>query len=125
MPGRIPFLSNDALRVLVVAYRRRRRRHAAELSAALAALAVGVWERFQFTDDRDDFVQDLVTHLLGRPLARCDVGRSPFAFLYTCAVRYGAKLREKERARRRRWLAYAAGAVESGRELPRVEARDG
>jgi hypothetical protein len=91
------------------------------LGAALLAIAAGVWDRFKFTPDRDDFTGDVVLHLLQRPLAKADVQKNCFNYFTTCAVRYGCNLRDKSNGDRRRFETYAAELVEAGRELPERE----
>ena len=108
------------LAALVRAHRRKRGRGRVpeELGAALLRIAGGVWDRFHFTDSRDDFVGDVVLHLLGRPLERADPKRNLHAFFSTCAIRYGMNLRDKQNGDRRRFATYAAELVEAGRSLP-------
>lgn len=113
------YLDNAALAPLVRGYRRTRR-VPDELGAALLQIAGGVWDRFHFTEDRDDFVGDVVVHLLGTPLARVDPKRNIFSYFTTCAIRFGLNLRDKAGADRRRFEAYRAHLVADGVELPRV-----
>lgn len=89
-----------------------------ELARALMQIAGGVWERYRFTADRDDFVQEVTLHLLQRPLAKADVQKHVFNYFTTCAIRFGMKLRDKAHGDRRRFETYAAELVESGREIP-------
>lgn len=95
-----------------------------DLARSLMQIAGGVWDRYRFTADKDDFVQDVVLHLLQRPLQLADPGKNLFAFFTTCTLRYGMKLREKADGDRRRFNTYAAELVESGRELPEVPGRE-
>lgn len=88
------------------------------LARALLAIAGGVWERYRFTADKDDFAQDVVLHLLGRPLQLADCQKHVFNYFTTCSIRYGLKLRDKALGDRRRFETYAAELVEAGRELP-------
>jgi len=87
------------------------------LGRALLAIAGGVWDRFHFTTERDDFIQEVALHLLGRPLDRADVQKHCFNYLTTCAIHFGMKLREKAFGDRRRFETHAAELVESGRAL--------
>lgn len=88
-----------------------------ELGAALVAIAGGVWDRYHFTADRDDFVQDVVLHLIQTPLKKADITKHCFNYFTTCAIRFGGKLRDKACGERRRFEAYAADLVEDGHEL--------
>lgn len=111
------YLSGDALAVLVRDSRQSGR--ASEgLARALIGLARGVWDRYRFTPERDDFVQAVVIHLLGRPLEKVDEDKHPFNYFTTCAIRYGLKLRNRLAADRRRFETYAAELVEAGRPIP-------
>jgi hypothetical protein len=89
-----------------------------DLTKALTAIAGGVWDRYRFTADREDFVQEVFLHLMQRPLAKADVQKHVFNYFTTCAIRYGQKLRDKSCGDRRRFETYAAELVESGREIP-------
>lgn len=91
-----------------------------ELARALLAIAGGVWDRYHFTAERDDFCQSAVMHLLGRPLAKADPARPLFNYFTTCAIRFGRKLREKALGDRRRFETYAAEVLEARlRPIPR------
>lgn len=91
-----------------------------ELGKALLAIAGGVWDRYRFTADREDFVQDAVLHLIGRPLEKADLQKHVFNYMTTCVIRFGWKQRDKANGDRRRFETYAAELEEAGRELPRV-----
>lgn len=94
------------------------------LAAVLLKIAGGVWDRYRYTADRDDFVQEVVMHLLQRPLEKVDVQKNLFAYLSTCAINFGRKLRDKAHVERRRFETYAAECQEAGRRIPRVRGRD-
>jgi hypothetical protein len=89
-----------------------------DLARALLAIAGGVWDRYRFTPDRDDFAQEVVLHLIVKSLPRADAQKHCFNFLTTCCVNYGRNLRDKLAGDRRRFETYAAELVESGRVLP-------
>jgi hypothetical protein len=91
------------------------------LGRALMQIAGGVWDRYHFTPDREDFVSEVTLHLLQRPLDKADVQKHIFNYFTTCAIRFGMKLRDKLYGDRRRFETYAAELVESGRELPERE----
>lgn len=114
------YLEPAELAALVRAHRRKRGRGrvSEELGAALLKIAGGVWDRYHFTADRDDFVQEVSLHLLGSPLAKADVKRHLFNYFTTCAIRFGLKLRDKANGDRRRFETYAQECLEAGRELP-------
>ncbi|VTU02769.1 unnamed protein product [Gemmataceae bacterium] len=95
-----------------------------ELARALMAIAGGVWDRYRFTSDKDDFVQEVTLHLMQRPLEKADAQKHVFNYFTTCAIRFGQKLREKATGDRRRFETYAAELVEAGRELPPRRERD-
>lgn len=116
-PRRASYLDVEKLRALV-ADCRTTGSVSEPLARALLQIAAGVWDRYRFTTDKDDFVQDVALHLLGRPLEKADVQKHVFNYFTTCAIRYGLKLREKADGDRRRFATYAAELVESGRELP-------
>jgi hypothetical protein len=97
---------------------RRTGRMSDDLGRALMKIAGGVWDRYHFTTDREDFVQDVVIHLLGRPLEKADVQKHVFNYFTTCAIRFGMKLRDRSAADRRRFETYAAELEDSGRQLP-------
>ncbi len=118
-PDRVKYLTNERLAELIGEHRRTGK-VGEDLGAALLQIAGGVWDRFRFTPDRDEFVQEVALHLMQRPLAKADVQKHLFNFLTTCAIRYGQKLRDKANGDRRRFDTYAAELVESGRELPEL-----
>jgi hypothetical protein len=120
MPSTSParYLSTDELRALVLAYRRNRGK-SDELGRALLAIAGGVWDRYRFTADREEFCQEVALHLLQRPLEKADVQKHLFNYFTTCTIRYGMKLREKANGDRRRFNTYAAECLEAGRPIPR------
>lgn len=91
------------------------------LGVALLAIARGVWDRYRFTPDADDFAQEVVVHLLGRPLEKCDPSKHLFNYFTTCAIRYGQKLRDKANGDRRRFEAYARDLADSGVPIPAAE----
>jgi len=94
------------------------------LGRALLQIAGGVWDRFHFTRDRDDFVQDVAVHLLQRPLELADVQKHVFNYLTTCAIHYGMKLREKAFGDRRRFETHAAELLDAGRAIASTDAGD-
>jgi hypothetical protein len=113
------YLDPAALVAIVTAYRRRRTKARADaLGKALLLIAGGVWDRYHFTPDREDFCQDVVVHLLQRPLEKADVQKHLFNYFTTCAIRFGLKLRQKAHGDRRRFETYAAELVEAGRPIP-------
>lgn len=114
------YLDNATLCALIRAYRRRKRTPEAgnALGRALLAIAGGVWDRYRYTSDREEFCQEVVIHLLQRPLEKADVQKHLFNYFTTCTIRYGQKLRERAYADRRRFETYAAECVEAGREFP-------
>jgi hypothetical protein len=115
MPSpRAGYLDVAALAALVREHRRKKT-VSEDLGRALQAIAGGVWDRYRFTADRDDFIQDVVVHLMGRPLANCDPKKHLFNYFTTCAIRYGLKLRDKAAGERRRFEAYAQQMVEECR----------
>lgn len=126
MPNATPrasYIDVNALRALVRKYRRTKR-VSDELGKCLLAIAGGVWERYRFLPDKDDFVGEAVLHLIQRPLAKADVQKHVFNYFTTCAIRYGMNLREKAATESRRFQTYAAELVEAGhRELPRYGRR--
>lgn len=119
-PAKTKYIETAALAELVREHRRTGRMPDA-LGQALAAIAGGVWDRYHFTDSREDFVQDVFLHLMQRPLEKADVQKHVFNYFTTCAIRYGQKLRDKSYGDRRRFETYAAELVESGREIPERE----
>ncbi|HYH65510.1 MAG TPA: hypothetical protein VD866_12510 [Urbifossiella sp.] len=112
-----PYLDNAALAPLVREMRRTGRA-SDELGRALMQIAGGVWDRYHFTADRDDFVGDVLVHLLGTPLERVDPKKNIFSYFTTCAIRFGLNLRNKAAAERRRFEAYAADVLAAGTEVP-------
>jgi hypothetical protein len=115
MPSpRAGYLDVAALAILVRAHRRKKI-VSEDLGRALQTIAGGVWDRYRFTADRDDFIQDVVVHLMGRPLANCDPKKHLFNYFTTCAIRYGLKLRDKAAGERRRFEAYAQQMADEGR----------
>lgn len=86
-----------------------------DLGAALLQIAAGIWDRYHFGTDRDDYVSACCLHLLGRPLAKVDPAGNPFSFLTTCAIRFGYKHRGKEQADRRKAATYRADYFEAAR----------
>lgn len=88
------------------------------LGRALLQIAGGVWDRYRFTSDRDDFVQEVTLHLLQRPLEKADAQKHVFNYFTTCAIRFGLKMRDKAHVERRRFETYAQECVEAGRQIP-------
>lgn len=115
-PARSNYLDLDELRALVKDYRRRKRASDA-LGRALASIAGGVWDRYRFTADREEFVQEVTLHLLQRPLEKADVQKHLFNFFTTCAIRYGHKLRDKANGDRRRFETFARECLDAGRPV--------
>ncbi len=89
------------------------------LAKALLAIAGGVWDRYRFTADKEDFVQDVTVHLLQQPLKKADAQKHVFNYFTTCAIRFGMKLREKANGDKRRFETYAAELVEAGYVIPK------
>jgi hypothetical protein len=85
------------------------------LGAMLLAIAGGVWDRFRSLPDRDEFVGEIVIHFLTGPLHKANPEQNCFAFLTTCAVRYGAKLRDRSEAEQRRWASYRQAVLDANR----------
>ncbi len=85
-----------------------------ELGRALLKLAGGVWERFRFIPDREEFTSAVVEHLLAAPLRGADPKRNLFAFFTTCACRFGSKLRNRAAAERRKFSEFAADRHRAG-----------
>jgi hypothetical protein len=115
--ARTPYITRDQLADLVGEYRRSGR-VSEQLGAALVQIAAGVFDRYQFVPDKDDCVQEIVLHLMQRPLEKADLQKHLFNYLTTCAIRFGWKLRDKQYGDRRRFETYAAELLESGRDLP-------
>lgn len=89
-----------------------------ELALVLVQIAAGVWDKFRYTDSREDFVQECFLHLVGKPLAGCDPHKNAFSYL-TQAVRwFGQKQRDRAAAERRRFLTYAQDLEDSGAPIP-------
>lgn len=123
-PRATSYIDVAALRALVLDYQATRV-VSQELARALLAIAGGVWDRYRFTADKDDFTQEVTLHLMQRPLEKADAQKHVFNYFSTCAIRFGQKLREKATGDVRRFQTYAAELVEAGRELPpRREQRD-
>lgn len=131
MPTRPPrhpsgYLDAGTLAVLVADFRRQRIVSDA-LARALLAIAAGVWQRYRFLPDQDEFTQEVIIHLLGRPLRKCDPRQPCFNFFTKCAVRFGLKLRDKAAGERRRFHAFATDYAEElrlgGGDLPTHTAR--
>lgn len=86
-----------------------------DLGRALLLIAGGVWDRYRFTTDRDEYVGGAVVHLLGRPLAKADPALNLFSYFTTCCIRYGWKVRDQAAAERRRFHAYCLDRLRAGR----------
>jgi hypothetical protein len=114
--ARTRYLDVETLRALIREYRRSKV-VPEPLARALLAIAGGVWDRYQFTTDRDEFTQEVVLHLLQRPIEKVHVQKHVFNYFTTCAIRYGMKLRDKASDDRRRFETYAAECVEAGRPV--------
>lgn len=112
------YIDSPALVRLIKKYRRSKKAGGDELGRALLAIAGGVWDRFRFTSDRDDYCQDAVLHLLQQPLKNANLTKNLFNYFTTCAVRYGQKLRAKEAVDRRRFETYCEELAESGQLIP-------
>ncbi len=90
------------------------------LGAVLARIAGGVWDRFRFTDSRDDFVGEVILHFLSGPLHKADPERNCFSFLTTCAVFYGIKLRDRTQAEQKKFREYQRARLDAHRIYPPV-----
>lgn len=121
-PGRAQssYLDNETLRALIRDYRKTKTASDA-LGAAFLKIAGGIWDRYRFTPDREDFCQECAIHLLGRPLEKIHIQKHCFNYLTTCVIRFGMKLRDKDVKDAKRFRTYAAELAESGREIPIVE----
>jgi hypothetical protein len=87
-----------------------------ELAALLLLIAGGVWDRYKFTDDRDEFTSACYLHLTaGAPLRSADPHRNLFSYFSECVRRYGSKLRNRAAAERRKFREYAAERHHAGR----------
>jgi hypothetical protein len=104
-----------ALSVLV-RQQRREGKVSDELARLLLLIAGGVWDRYRFTEDRDEFCSACYLHLTaGAPLRAADPHRNLFSFFSECVRRYGAKLRNRTAAERRKFTAYAQDLHHAGR----------
>ncbi len=92
-----------------------------DLGKVLAQIAGGVWDRFRYTDSRDDFVGDVLVHFLSGPLRKADPAQNCFGFLTTCAVRYGGKLRDRAQTERKKSAAYRQARTDAHRIYPPTE----
>lgn len=85
-----------------------------ELGLMLLKIAGGVWDKWRFTDDRDEFAQACFLHFLGAPLAGADPRKNLFSYLTTCAIRFGSKQRNRAAADRRRFREYVEDLRRAG-----------
>lgn len=98
--SRRPYTTNEELGALIRAYRlagkRMRADKHARLLEVLQQIAGGVWDRWQPTDSREDFVQDCLYLFLHSALRLIDPKKKPFSYLTTTAVNHGwAKRRQQ------------------------------
>lgn len=114
------YIEPAELAALVRDYRRTGR-VSEQLGRALLAIVGGVWDRYRFTPERDEFCADAVLHLMGRPLGNCDPRQNGFSYLTTSAIRFGLKLRDRAACDRRRFERYAADLVAEGDQIPEAE----
>lgn len=91
-----------------------------DLGLALLKISQGVWDRYHYTDNRDDFGGDCVLHLLGQPLKAADPAKNLFSYFTTCVVHYGIKLRGKAQREQRQHAEYVRHVVEQGTPLDGV-----
>lgn len=59
----------------------------------LGKIAGGVWDRYEFTDSREDFIQDCCFLFLQSAVKKIDPAKNPFSYLTTCAINFGNKQR--------------------------------
>lgn len=126
MPDTTPTCSGYltvAVLAALVREHRRTGRVPEDLGRALLSIAGGVWDRYRFTADRQEFAAECALHLLGRPLAKCDPSRHVFNYLTTCTIRFGQKLRDKGHAERRRFETYARSLADAGVPIPDRDGR--
>jgi len=118
------YTSSEELGALVSTYQSAKRwrkkmspaRHA-RLLEVLQAIAGGVWDRWRFTDSRDDFVQDCLYLFLHAALGKIDPERNCHAYLTTTAKNHGlAKQRQRVRQLDAE-LRHRAAVVDEGRHL--------
>jgi hypothetical protein len=114
-PRRPAFYVDPAQFAALVRRQRRERAVSNDLGVALSAIAGGVWDKFRFTADRDEFVNACFLHFMGAPLRSADPRRNLFSYFTTCAVRFGGKQRNKLAAERRKFAEYAADLARAGR----------
>ncbi len=76
------------------------------LVEVLYQIAGGVWDRYEYTQCREEFAQDCVTHFIDRALPRVSPEKNVFAYLTTCAIGHGQKARMLDVRRRRAEFEY-------------------
>src|SRR4051812_35409001 len=95
MISKTPYVDRERLAFLVKDAQARGRA-SDELGTVFLTMARGLYKKYRFIRDRDEFISGAALHLLGRPLDKCDPQHNPFSWFTTCAIRYGNKLRFKE-----------------------------
>lgn len=85
-----------------------------DLGLALLKISQGVWDRYHYTDNRDDFGGDCVLHLLGQPLEKADPAKNLFSYFTTCVVHYGIKLRDRAQRERQQHAEYVRHVLDAG-----------
>lgn len=115
-PSRNPYLTRERLAEMIQGFQVSGK-VSEDLGLAVLAIAGGVWDRYRYTTERDDFCQSVVLHLIGNPLRRCDTSKNPFSYLTTCAIRLGGKLRSKRQAEGRGLEKYRGLCAEIQRRL--------
>lgn len=124
------YTSNDELAALIGGFNRDRRAMPADrlarLVEVLQLIAGGVWDRWQYTQAKDDYVQDCLFLFLHRALPKIDPTKNPFSYLTTVAKNHGLKMRRDEIRHRTQddrhgWEVYAAHLTRAEAEAEALE----
>jgi hypothetical protein len=109
------YTDNAELAELIGSWRHARNRLADQkrvrLIELLSKIAGGVWDRYEFTSNREDFVQDLMFSFFSKALLTVHLDGNVFSYLTTCAVNFGNRSRSKAIEDRRAELAYGVDRV--------------
>ncbi|MEO8082689.1 MAG: hypothetical protein ABI780_02640 [Ardenticatenales bacterium] len=98
-PAKSPahYVEKAALAAMIRQYQRNPRRRVLtdELAAALMAIAGGTWDRWHWTDSKEDFQGDCLIHFIEKKLHVVDPERNPFSWLTQAAIYFGREARKK------------------------------
>lgn len=112
--ARTHYVDEEALATLIRRYRQTGT-VSEDLALAITAIAGGVWDRYRYTTDRDDFIQDCYLHVTKArgTLDRVNPNQRPFGYLTQACKWLGLTLRQNAREQLGREVQYPAELLDA------------